>query len=83
MAKHRPRLNVFGRQLLVGRIVHEGKPAAQAADELGVSRSTASQPCARVERRATAAGASGCPGRACCCRPTAAVTTQLKTVDRG
>ena len=41
MAQHRPRLNVFGRQLLVGRIVHEGRPVAQAADELGVSRSTA------------------------------------------
>jgi transposase InsO family protein len=41
MAKHRPRLNVFGRQLLVRRIVEEGRPVAQVADELGVSRATA------------------------------------------
>jgi transposase InsO family protein len=40
MAKHRPRLNVFGRQLLVGRVLEEGRPAAQVADELGVSRAT-------------------------------------------
>jgi transposase InsO family protein len=41
MAKHRPRLNVFGRQLLVRRIVDEGWPVAQAADAAGVSRATA------------------------------------------
>jgi len=41
MAKHRPRLNVFGRQLLVWRILDEGRPVAMAADELGVSRATA------------------------------------------
>jgi transposase InsO family protein len=40
MAKHRPRLNVFGRQLLVQRVLHEGRPAALVADELGVSRTT-------------------------------------------
>ncbi len=41
MAKHRPRLNVFGRQLLVRRILEEGRPVAMVADELGVSRATA------------------------------------------
>jgi transposase len=41
MAKHRPRLNVFGRQLLVHRIVDEHWPVAQAADAVGVSRATA------------------------------------------
>jgi transposase InsO family protein len=40
MAKHRPRLNVFGRQLLVGRVLDEGRPAALVAEELGVSRAT-------------------------------------------
>ncbi|CAN5461824.1 hypothetical protein BH20CHL6_BH20CHL6_15370 [soil metagenome] len=38
MAKHRPRLNMFGRQLLVRRILEEGRPVAMVAYELGVSR---------------------------------------------
>jgi transposase InsO family protein len=41
MAKHRPRLNVFGRQLLVQRIDGEGWPVAHAAEAVGVSRATA------------------------------------------
>ena len=41
MAKHRPRLNVFGRQLLVNRITGEGWPVAKAAEAAGVSRATA------------------------------------------
>jgi transposase InsO family protein len=41
MAKHRPRLNVFGRQLLVRRILDERRPVALVASELGVSRATA------------------------------------------
>src|SRR5262249_30941926 len=41
MAKLRPRLNVFGRQLLVRRVLDERRPAAQVAHELGVSRATA------------------------------------------
>ena len=41
MVQHRPRLNVFGRQLLVHRIVDEQWPVAQAADAVGVSRATA------------------------------------------
>ena len=41
MAKHRPRLNVFGRQLLVHRIADEGWPVALAAEAAGVSRATA------------------------------------------
>jgi transposase InsO family protein len=40
MAKHRPRLNVFGRQLLVHRITDEGWPVALAAEAAGVSRAT-------------------------------------------
>ena len=41
MAKHRPRLNVFGRQLLVARIRDDDWPVAQAAEAAGVSRATA------------------------------------------
>jgi transposase InsO family protein len=41
VAKHRPRLNVFGRQLLVARIRAEGRPVARAAEAAGVSRATA------------------------------------------
>jgi len=41
VAKHRPRLNVFGRQLLVARIRHDGWPVAAAAEAVGVSRATA------------------------------------------
>jgi transposase InsO family protein len=41
MAKHRPRLNVFGRQLLVRRISDEHWPVALAAEAAGVSRATA------------------------------------------
>jgi transposase len=41
MAKHRPRLNVFGRQLLVHRIIDQDWPVAHAAKAVGVSRTTA------------------------------------------
>ncbi len=41
MAKHRPRPDVFGRQLLVRRIIELGWPVAAAADASGVSRATA------------------------------------------
>jgi transposase InsO family protein len=41
VAKHRPRLNVFGRQLLVHRIDGEDWPVALAAEAAGVSRATA------------------------------------------
>ena len=40
MAQHRPRLNVYGRQLLVSRVEVLGKPVATVARELGISRST-------------------------------------------
>ena len=40
MAHPRSRLTVFGRQLLIAR-VHAGWPAAQVAEQLGVSRATA------------------------------------------
>jgi len=41
VAKHRPRLNVFGRQLLVARIRDDDWPVAQTAEAAGVSRATA------------------------------------------
>ena len=41
MAKHRPRLNVFGRQLLVRRIEDQHWPVALAAEAAGISRATA------------------------------------------
>ncbi len=41
MAHPRARLSVFSRQLLVGRVLGQGWPAAHVADQLGVSRATA------------------------------------------
>ena len=41
MSHPRPRLSVFSRQLLVGRVLEQGWPAAHVADQLGVSRATA------------------------------------------
>jgi transposase InsO family protein len=37
----RPRLSVFSRQLLVGRVLDQGWPAAHVAEQLGISRATA------------------------------------------
>jgi transposase InsO family protein len=37
----RPRLSVFSRQLLVGRVLVQGWPAAHVAEQLGISRATA------------------------------------------
>jgi len=34
------RLNAFGRQLLIDRVVHQGRPVAHVAHELGISRQT-------------------------------------------
>jgi len=61
MAKHRPRLNVFGRQLLVHRIVDEGWPVAHAAAAAGVSRATAYT----WLRRYRAEGEAGLLDRSC------------------
>ena len=41
MAHPRSKLTVFGRQLLVGRVLDQGWSAAHVADQLGVSRATA------------------------------------------
>ena len=41
MAQSRPCLSVFGRELLVRRVLEQGWSAAQSADALGVSRATA------------------------------------------
>ena len=41
MAHPRARLTVFGRQLLVMRVLGQGWPAAHVAEQLGVSRATA------------------------------------------
>jgi transposase InsO family protein len=40
VVEHRPRLNVFARQLLVARVTVEGRPVATVARELGISRAT-------------------------------------------
>jgi transposase InsO family protein len=40
VGQHRPRLNVFARQLLVSRVIDQGKPVATVAIELGISRAT-------------------------------------------
>ena len=61
MAKHRPRLNVFGRQLLVRRITDEGWPVAHAAEAVGVSRATAY----KWLRRYRAEGEAGLLDRSC------------------
>ena len=41
MSHPRPRLSVFSRQLLVGRVLERGVPAAHVAEQLGISRATA------------------------------------------
>ena len=41
MGHPRPRLSVFSRQLLVGRVLDQGWPAAHVAEQLGISRATA------------------------------------------
>ena len=61
MAKHRPRLNVFGRQLLVRRITDLDWPVATAADAAGVSRATAH----KWLRRFRAEGEAGLLDRTC------------------
>jgi len=68
MAKHRPRLNVFGRQLLVHRIEDEGWPVARAAEAAGVSRTTAHKWLARYR----AEGESGLMDRS------SRTTTQIR-----
>jgi len=40
VGQHRPRLNVFARELLVSRVIDGGKPVATVAIELGISRAT-------------------------------------------
>ncbi len=56
MTKHRPHLNVFGRQLLVHRITDENWPVAHVAAAVGVIRATAYMWRAKGERvRSTAA----------------------------
>ncbi len=41
MGHPRSKLTVFGRQLLVDRVVHQGWPAAHVAEQLGISRAIA------------------------------------------
>ena len=40
MAHANARLNSYGRQLLIDRVVHQGRPVAHVAHELGISRQT-------------------------------------------
>jgi transposase InsO family protein len=49
------RLNPFGRQLLIERVVHQGRPVAHVAHELGISRQTGY----RWVRRWRAEGSAG------------------------
>jgi transposase InsO family protein len=59
MAHRSARLTVFGRQLLVQRVLVLGKPVAMVATELGISRSTAY----KWLRRYRAEGPAGLEGR--------------------
>ena len=63
MAQHRPRLNVFGRQLLVRRITEEHWPVALAAEAAGVSRATAYKWLARYRTEGEVASSTAAPGR--------------------
>jgi transposase InsO family protein len=58
----RPRLNVYGRQLLVRRVVQEGWSAAAAAEAAGVSRATVY----KWVRRHRAEGEAGLRDRSSC-----------------
>jgi len=55
------RFSVFGRQLLVSRVVGQGWPAAEVANQLGVSRATAY----KWLRRYRAEGSPGLEDRSC------------------
>lgn len=57
----RPRLNEFGRMLIVQRVVHERRPVAHVAKELGVSRQCAHRWIARFRSE----GAAGLKDRSC------------------
>ena len=46
----RPRLNEFGRMLIIQRVLHDGRPVAHVAKELGVSRQCAHRWVARYRR---------------------------------
>lgn len=52
MAHPNARLSVFGRQLLVSRVVVQRWPAATVAEQLGVSRATVYKWCAATGPRA-------------------------------
>jgi transposase len=70
------RLSVFGRRLLVERVVGDGRPVAHVAKELGVSRQCAHRWVARyrLEGEAGLADRSSRPHR--CPRPTSAEVEQ-------
>lgn len=57
----RPRLNEFGRSLIVERVLAQGRPVAHVARELGVSRQCAH----RWVRRFLAEGGAGLSDRSC------------------
>lgn len=59
MAHPRARLNVFGRQLLVTRVLEEGWPVATASEAMGISRATGH----KWVRRYRAEGSAGLADR--------------------
>jgi transposase InsO family protein len=71
----RPRLSVYGRGLLVRRVLEEGWRPAQAAEALGVSRATAYE----WLRRFAAEGWSGLKDRSC--RPRRSPTAVSTAVE--
>lgn len=61
VTRPRPRLNEFGRSLIVERVLVQGRPVAHVAKELGVSRQCAH----RWVRRFLAEGGPGLADRSC------------------
>ncbi|WP_434089407.1 IS481 family transposase [Microcella pacifica] len=57
----RPRLNEFGRMLIIQRVLHDRRPVAHVAKELGVSRQCAHRWIARYRQE----GAAGLRDRSC------------------
>lgn len=84
MAHANARLNVHGRRLLVSRIVDDGRPVAQVAKELGISRQGAHRWVARyrAEGPAGLTDRSSRP-RSCPRRTTGEVEQQVLAMRRG
>ena len=86
MAHANARLNLYGRRLLVERVVTDGRPVAYVAKELGISRQCAHRWVARFRAEGIAglSDRSSRPHR-CPCRTPAVVEEQvlhLRNVER-